>query len=521
MLRQFSRSGVLLGLAWAVGSFAQARQSVAQQVPAAPVNPPSAGTQQDQPAAPGTSRSSDNQTERSPATDPATPPAARPRIGGQENNPAGTQPAQTGQGRTEVEGRVRTQIETDPQGADVRGNAGARIEGRNDAGRQGRTEVEGGARTQIETDPQGADVRGDAGARIEGRNDAGRTDASGRIRGEIDAQIDDNRDPNVEADTRGDLGWTVDFSDQRGMTITSIENQGLASRAGIRRGDRLMSIDGRRFRTLDEMRTFLGSYNGARLPVEVLRNGRRETIFLDYGSQLGLQTSAPAALGVSLSGANRNGLVVSRVYQASPAFEAGLRPGDVIFALNGRRYVDTDSFVDAIRVLPTGQPVTLRVLRDGQYQDLRATLVPQNEAFAYNEPAGQTSERYTTLRPVQGGDLGEVLRELQTMRQEMASLRREVSELRLDLHSSSGREGLINAPRRPDADGELRIDGRTDETQSFDRDRPRLDQPTRPLDESDSTATPGTSRNEQSPREQPGREADRTQPEDDIPPPPR
>ena len=59
---------------------------------------------------------------------------------------------------------------------------------------------------------------------------------------------------------------------------------------------------------------------------------------------------------------------------AGPAGQAGLMPGDIIVAFNGRPVTDNESLIVAIRAQDVGDTVTLTVRRDGTDQDIRVVL---------------------------------------------------------------------------------------------------------------------------------------------------
>ena len=76
------------------------------------------------------------------------------------------------------------------------------------------------------------------------------------------------------------------------------------------------------------------------------------------------------------------GVVVYQVQSGSGADRAGLRPGDVVTALNGTAVTDPNQFRNAIASAPPGTEVTLTVKRGGNEQQVRATLgefTPQAE----------------------------------------------------------------------------------------------------------------------------------------------
>jgi putative serine protease PepD len=63
--------------------------------------------------------------------------------------------------------------------------------------------------------------------------------------------------------------------------------------------------------------------------------------------------------------------------KGGPAEKAGLRPGDVITALNGTKVADSAELIVAIRSHRPGETVTLTVKRSGDVRQIRVTLATQ------------------------------------------------------------------------------------------------------------------------------------------------
>jgi serine protease Do len=58
------------------------------------------------------------------------------------------------------------------------------------------------------------------------------------------------------------------------------------------------------------------------------------------------------------------GAIIARIFAGSPAQAAGLRPGDVITAVEGKPVDSREAFATFTSTIPSGQPVQLTVLRD-------------------------------------------------------------------------------------------------------------------------------------------------------------
>ena len=68
------------------------------------------------------------------------------------------------------------------------------------------------------------------------------------------------------------------------------------------------------------------------------------------------------------------GALVNSVVPGGPAERAGVRPGDVITALNGTAIHDTNALRNAVARTAPGSDVTLTVWRNGREEQLRVRL---------------------------------------------------------------------------------------------------------------------------------------------------
>jgi len=124
-----------------------------------------------------------------------------------------------------------------------------------------------------------------------------------------------------------------------------------------------------------------------------IRRGRLGVIVQDVTPDLAAALDLPV----------RRGAVVSDVEPGSAAERAGLRPGDVITAIDGRAVDDAATLRNRVGLTRAGETVTLTMLRDGRERRLEVA-VGETPADAAPEPPEPSS---TT-----GGIDGAVLREL-------------------------------------------------------------------------------------------------------------
>jgi S1-C subfamily serine protease len=84
--------------------------------------------------------------------------------------------------------------------------------------------------------------------------------------------------------------------------------------------------------------------------------------------ELGLQSTA--------------GAVVVRMLRNSQAYQAGMRPGDVVVAFNGQAVADPSQLNRMLADAPLGQTATIRILREGRTQELRVPVVSDADVRA-------------------------------------------------------------------------------------------------------------------------------------------
>lgn len=145
---------------------------------------------------------------------------------------------------------------------------------------------------------------------------------------------------------------------------------GAAEVAGLKPGDRIVKFDGKenpRWKTIADDALLSPGHD---IPIEIDRNGQRLNLTIrptphtEQGETAGFLDFLPDYGTVPI--------VVRVVEPNTPASEAGLQPGDRILAVNGESVKSAEQVTQFIRDRK-GQPVTLRVNRNGSSVDITAT----------------------------------------------------------------------------------------------------------------------------------------------------
>ncbi len=142
-----------------------------------------------------------------------------------------------------------------------------------------------------------------------------------------------------------------------------------AERAGIQRGDRILSVAGDEVETWDDLFLAVGTRPDRDVALTLLRNGERQSVSLRTESETRFEIGN---IGV-LPDINP---IVASVIPGRPAEKAGLKAGDVVLAVNGERMVTRTQFIEAIS--RNGErEIELTIEREEQ--QLRITATPYKE----------------------------------------------------------------------------------------------------------------------------------------------
>jgi serine protease Do len=147
-----------------------------------------------------------------------------------------------------------------------------------------------------------------------------------------------------------DVAKALDLKTLDGVLISDVQPGGPAAKAGLRRGDVVLSIEGKAVQSTGQLRNVVAaSPVGKAVRVEFMRGGERRTASVtlarvpdERGKEAASAAHPEESLGVAVApvdGGTRqklsapatlNGLVVMGVVPGSPAERAGIEEGDVI-----------------------------------------------------------------------------------------------------------------------------------------------------------------------------------------------
>jgi len=171
-----------------------------------------------------------------------------------------------------------------------------------------------------------------------------------------------------------DLAAALRVGDAKGVVVNGVEPDSPAGRAGLRAGDVITGIDGRRVETPRDLATGVAEVTpGRTATLAVLRDGaaieQRVEIGTNPANAAATKPGQPAqpSLGLGLAPRPQGGVAITRVEPGSVAAERGLREGDVVLRADGREAAQPRDVAEAVSAARSaGRPsIALQVERDG------------------------------------------------------------------------------------------------------------------------------------------------------------
>ena len=187
----------------------------------------------------------------------------------------------------------------------------------------------------------------------------------------------------VTAELAGKFG----IKESDGVLVNDVFENEPAARAGLKPGDIIAKVDGRRVETPSGLsRAVAGLNPGTKVELEIIRNGERRPLFIDLGERkedavvAAIPSPAPMPeikLGLNVQDLtpelaekfkikDQKGVLVSKVEPGSTAQEQGLREGDLIKEVNRQAVLNTEEFKSAVGHVKKGESVLLRVVRENR-----------------------------------------------------------------------------------------------------------------------------------------------------------
>ncbi len=171
--------------------------------------------------------------------------------------------------------------------------------------------------------------------------------------------------PNNEADNSTTIGW--------------VDPTGPAAKAGLQAGDELIEVDGHPVHhfsaaTADSVTWRIVTSTGTNIAIKYRRDGQAATVYAPLFHRETKWYERKALRQILIASANKSSIL--EIASNSPAALAGLKPGDEVVALNGKKIYNPAAVDYAQQAMSNTvvKPLTLTVRRDDKQFD--CTLLP-------------------------------------------------------------------------------------------------------------------------------------------------
>jgi Do/DeqQ family serine protease len=171
-----------------------------------------------------------------------------------------------------------------------------------------------------------------------------------------------------------DLASSLGLSEVKGALVSEVSDGSPAEKAGVRRGDVILAVNGQAVRDSNGLRNTVSRLKpGTTVQLTLLRGGQEKQLSVQLAEMPRAardESSAPAtrgtagALGLSVRPGD-SGVEVTDVDPSGPAADAGIRAGDVLEEVNGTP-VRSSSDLRAALAKSKGKPALVLVRRGDQ-----------------------------------------------------------------------------------------------------------------------------------------------------------
>jgi serine protease Do len=189
-----------------------------------------------------------------------------------------------------------------------------------------------------------------------------------------------------------ELAETFGLEEKKGALVADIDEEGPSARAGIEKGDIILTFDGKEISQMDELPLMVAQTPvGKKVQLEIMRDGKKITKEVTLGELKDEVAAAPVEeknggdIGMEVSDltseitqqcrlSEEEGVVVTYVNPDSPAGRAGLRRCDVIIEINRESVTNVDEYDTVLREARTSQRILVLLKRGRSTQFVVVTL---------------------------------------------------------------------------------------------------------------------------------------------------
>jgi len=191
-----------------------------------------------------------------------------------------------------------------------------------------------------------------------------------------------------------DLAESLGLEGTKGVVISDVIEDSAAEKAGMKRYDVVVKLDGRKVEKANELRNRISMLSpGEKVEIVVIRDGGRKTLNVEIGEQSATEQIAADSskaleqlgfavqnltddLAQRLGYQDMTGVVVTQVEPGSLVARAGITQGTLIMEINRKPVKNTKDFYKAIEQAGRRENVLL-LISNGQYTQLVILPLPK------------------------------------------------------------------------------------------------------------------------------------------------
>ena len=146
------------------------------------------------------------------------------------------------------------------------------------------------------------------------------------------------------------------YDNNYGALITSVEENSPAAKAGLKRGDLIIEVEGKKISSASELKNTIGSYAPSKtVNLKYLRDKKISTLGIKLGTSenktvdgsyeyKGMKLSDISATERQQLGIKTNGVLVTAVDEKSEAYKIGIRKNDIIIQVENSEIASLEDF---------------------------------------------------------------------------------------------------------------------------------------------------------------------------------
>jgi len=273
-------------------------------------------------------------------------------------------------------------------------------------------------------------------------------------------------------DITADLKESMDLKSKEGVLVRDVVEDSPAERAGVEQKDVIIEFDGKEVTNSSDFTDMVrGTSPKQKVVLKIVRDDKEKTLTVTIGKAPGKELSykyefeSPKVkvkrikpdinvfrffsgsrigvkiqdlteqLGIYFGVEDGEGALITDVDEDMPAFKAGLKAGDVIVEVDGKKIEDTEDVMDAISEKEKGDKAEIKVIRNRRPQDFTVE-VKEGERESSFDFSGLDQLKMLPKSPLppeinwMEESSSELKKELQDLREELQDLKEQLNDLR-------------------------------------------------------------------------------------------